>query len=498
LKRIIVIGAGMGGLAAAIDLARAGHRVTLLEKESAAGGKMREIDVGGALIDAGPTVFTMAWVFEDLFSDAGENLHDRLDLERADVLARHRWVSRSGAVSSFDLYTDINQSVDAISAFAGKSEGDGYRRFCAASRDIYETLRTPFMTSQRPNPISLVGRVGLTNLAALWRTSSHRTMMDALGDYFKDPRLRQLFGRYATYCGSSPYAAPATLMLIAHVEQDGVWRVKGGMARVARALCDLAHRQGADIRFDCPVSEIITSHGTASGVILANGERLEADAIVFNGDMSALGIGLLGTNVSSATKPVPPRHRSQSALTWCVTAKTSGMALAHHNVFFSNDYRTEFDIVFDARAIPSQPTVYVCAQDRGNDQAPQTSDTERLLVLVNAPADGDTRAFGHTEIERAKRAAWDLMAASGLQIEETGCVATAPNQFNALFPASGGALYGRANHGIFASFERPSAKSNVHGLYLAGGSVHPGPGIPMATLSGRLAAQRLLADLEGI
>jgi 1-hydroxycarotenoid 3,4-desaturase len=385
--------------------------------------------------------------------------------------------------------------VAAITEFAGKAEGQGYRDFCAVSRDIYETLRTPFIASARPNPISLVSRVGLNRLDALWRTAPHRSMWNALGDYFKDARLRQLFGRYATYCGSSPFLAPATLMLIAHVEQDGVWRVKGGMARVAQALCGLAQRQGAKTRFGCEVRDIRVRDGKTVGVVLANGEEIACDALVFNGDMSALGRGLLGASVKPATKQVPPKDRSQSALTWCVTAKTSGMDLAHHNVFFSNDYRAEFEDVFGARTLPNQASVYVCAQDRGDDCAPTTGQEERLLVLVNAPADGDSRAFGEAEIVKAKQCAWALMASCGLTIEESAVVATAPDGFETLFPASGGALYGRANHGLLASFMRPSAKSHIGGLYLAGGSVHPGPGIPMATLSGRLAAEQIQADL---
>jgi 1-hydroxycarotenoid 3,4-desaturase len=494
-RNILVIGAGMGGLAAATDLARAGHKVTVIERALSPGGKMREVAVGAVKVDGGPTVFTMAWVFESLFGDAGENLYDKLALESAQILARHRWCETSGNISTLDLHADIDQSVEAIAAFAGKTEGQGYRDFCARSRDIYETLREPFIAGQRPNPISLVSRVGFNRLDALWRTAPHRTMWRALGEYFKDPRLRQLFGRYATYCGSSPFAAPATLMLIAHVEQDGVWRVKGGMARVAEALKSLAQRQGAAFRFGCHVREVLVKDGKACGVKLENGERVEADAIVFNGDISALGRGLLGQAAKPATTPVSSVNRSQSALTWCVTAKTSGMDLAHHNVFFSNDYRAEFQDVFSARKIPDCATIYVCAQDRDDQCKPPIGGTERLLVLVNAPADGDTRAFNAAETAKAKQAAWALMEKCGLEIQELGAVETAPDGFNQLFPASGGALYGRANHGPLASFQRPGARSKIAGLYLAGGSVHPGPGIPMAALSGRLAAQQVLADL---
>jgi 1-hydroxycarotenoid 3,4-desaturase len=495
-RKVIVIGAGMGGLAAAADLARQGCEVTVLERAPTVGGKMREVDVGGAKIDGGPTVFTMSWVFEGLFGDAGERLSDHIPLEQADILARHRWCDSVGNISALDLYADIDRSVDAIAALAGQAEGQGYRDFCASSRDIYETLRAPFIAGQKPNPISLVSRVGFNRLDALWRTAPHQTMWGALGHYFKDPRLRQLFGRYATYCGASPFAAPATLMLIAHVEQDGVWRVKGGMARVAQALQALVERQGGTFRFQAHVAQIKTVGGKVAGVTLADGAYLGADAIVFNGDMSALGGGMLGEDVKRATKPVPAKDRSQSALTWCVTARTSGMALAHHNVFFSNDYRREFDDVFGARKIPDQPTIYVCAQDRDDQCLAPSGGVERLLVLVNAPADGDSRAFGEGEIARARAAAWRIMAACGLEIETIQAVETAPDGFNALFPASGGALYGRANHGPLASFNRPGAASKVQGLYLAGGSVHPGPGIPMAALSGRLAAARLLADLS--
>ncbi len=495
-RKVIVIGAGMGGLAAAADLARQGCDVTVLERASYPGGKMREVEVGGARIDGGPTVFTMAWVFEGLFGDAGEDLYQQLPLESAQILARHRWCDADGKVTALDLFADIDQSVDAISAFAGKTEGQGYRDFCARSRDIYETLRDPFIAGQKPNPVSLVSRVGFHRLDAMMRTAPHRTMWGALGTYFKDPRLRQLFGRYATYCGSSPFQAPATLMLIAHVEQDGVWRVKGGMARVANALQHLAERQGAQFRFDAHVANIIVKNGHAKGVILSDGERLSADAIVFNGDMSALGARLLGPHAAPATKPVLARNRSQSALTWCVTAKTKGMALAHHNVFFSDNYRAEFDDVFKARRIPREATIYVCAQDRGDDCAPPPSGIERLLVLVNAPADGDIRTFDAQETSSAREATWRLMASCGLEVETIEAVTTAPDGFNALFPASGGALYGRANHGPFASFQRPGARSKIASLYLAGGSVHPGPGIPMAALSGRLAAQSVIADLE--
>ncbi len=203
--RVVVIGAGMGGLAAAADLARRGAAVTVLERAAAPGGKMREVMVGGSPIDGGPTVFTMRWIFDGLFADAGASLEAALPLQKADILARHAW--RAGG--RLDLFADITRSADAIGDFAGAAEARGYRAFCARSADIFRTLRGSFIAAERPSPLDLVKRVGITNIAALIRTAPMKTLWEALGEHFRDPRLRQLFGRYATYCGCSPWLAPS-------------------------------------------------------------------------------------------------------------------------------------------------------------------------------------------------------------------------------------------------------------------------------------------------
>ncbi len=488
----------MGGLAASVDLARQGFDVQLVERAATPGGKMREVKVGDAFIDAGPTVFTMKWVFEALFRDAGGRLEDCLSLQTASILARHAWRNDNGRL---DLFADLEQSAAAIAAFSGQRDADGYRAFCRRGADIYMTLRDTYMAAQRPSPLELVQRVGFGNLGAMWRTAPMKTLWGELGHYFQDPRLRQLFGRYATYVGSSPLFAPATLMLIAHVEQEGVWIVNGGMRRVADALMQLGEKHGARYRFNCHVEEIEIAHGRVTGLRLADGERLRCDAIVFNGDISALGTGMLGAAATHAAKPIARENRSLSAVTWCVNAKTRGFPLHHHNVFFAEDYLEEFDAVFRRRCTTSAPTVYVCAQDRADAAIDQhvERETERMLVLINAPADGDIDPPRGEPLDRLQQKAFGVMQACGLEIDQSTMqsVATAPVGFNTLFPATGGALYGRANHGSMASFARPGAASGVRGLYLAGGSVHPGAGIPMATISGRLAAARIVAELGG-
>lgn len=493
--RVIVVGAGAGGLAAAIDLAARGLEVVVCEQQAAEGGKMRHVHVGGVGIDAGPTVFTMRWIFEALFADAGDSLDSRLALEPATVLARHAW--RQGG--RLDLYADVERSAEAIGDFAGAAAARGYREFCARSAAVYRTLRASFIAAQQPSPLELVRRVGWTRLGEMWATAPHLNLWQVLGQHFKDPRLRQLFGRYATYCGSSPLTAPATLMLVAHVEQDGVWLVRGGMRAVAAALADLARRLGAVLRTDTQVRRILVRNGRARGVELVDGEVLGADAVVFNGDVAALAQGLLGDEARPAAADTPPAARSLSAVTWCALARSAGFELHHHNVFFAEDYEREFRDIFERGAIAPRPTVYVCAQDRlpGRRAANTEEAAERLLLLINAPPNGDAHEWPAAQVEELWLRATALMRDCGLELHcgAHAPIATTPRDFAALYPGSGGALYGRASVGATATFRRPAAASRLPGLYLAGGSVHPGPGVPMATMSGRLAAARLIDDL---
>ena len=464
--------------------------MTVLEAAPTVGGKMRRLEAGGAAMDAGPTVFTMRWVFESLFDDAGASLDGALKLHRADVLARHAWPGEG----QLDLYADMERSEAAIRDFAGPENAAGFRTFCARAADMHATLAKPFMASQRPSMAELTFRVG--DLAALWRTSPLATLWGSLGRHFPDRRLRQLFARYATYVGSSPFKAPATLMLIAHVEGQGVWLVEGGMHALAQALAGLAEQKGATVRTASPVRRILVERGRVSGVELATGEQLAADAVVFNGDMSALGMGLLGDAARPATTPATPVQRGLSAIVWTATEPTAGSPLDHHNVFFGEDYVDEFDAVFARRTVCARPTVYICAQDRGHGTVSPGA-PERMLVLVNAPADGDARPFEAFARDEAAPRVRSLLKDCGLELAlapETSVV-TGPNGFDALFPGTGGALYGKANHGMLGSFSRPGARSRLPGLYLAGGSVHPGAGVPMATLSGRLAAEAVTLDL---
>nr|WP_321986467.1 1-hydroxycarotenoid 3,4-desaturase CrtD [uncultured Lichenicoccus sp.] len=489
--RVAIVGAGMGGLAAAIDLARQGVDVTVLERGSQTGGKMRTVPLPGVelALDAGPTVLTMRDVFDALFAESGSALENHVVLHPAERLARHAWMHGP----TLDLFADPARCRDAIGEFAGPDEARRYDLFRLRTAEIYRTLDRSFMRAARPSVVELTRRAGPT---ALFGIGPFTRMATALARHFHDPRLRQLFGRYATYCGSSPYEAPATLMLIAHVEQNGVWFVEGGMHRLALAMAARASELGAGIRTGAEVREIGVRNGRASGVVLDTGETIAADAVLCNGDTAAIAGGLFGDGCARAVTPTPERARSLSAVTWAALAEATGFELIRHNVFFGGDAQGEFDDLFGRRRLPLSPTVYVCAQDREPGQPPDGP--ERLLCLVNAPATDDTTRLDSTELDECMQRMIARLARGGLHLRIQASQRTTPTDFAALYPGTGGALYGPASHGWTASFRRPGSRSALPGLYLAGGSVHPGPGAPMATLSGRLAAARILADLASI
>jgi 1-hydroxycarotenoid 3,4-desaturase len=493
--RVIVVGAGVGGLACALRLAHQGLDVTVVEAADAPGGKLRQPLVDGVPIDSGPTVFTMRWVFDQLFAAVGTTLEAELRIQPLPVLARHWWDDGS----QLDLFADTAASLDAVGRFAGAAEARRFAAFCTRARAVYQTLEGPYIRHAAPNPAGLTWDIGLKGLATLSALGPLTSLWSSLGRQFTDPRLRQLFARYATYTGSSPWQAPATLMLIAQVEMDGVWSINGGMHALARCLERLAITRGAVFRYGTACERIELQNGQVSGVRLANGDVLRADNVVFNGDSAALRAGLLGEPVQRAV-PVRAPERSLSALTWSLHAPTSPLALDRHNVFFQRTdqvaYTDEFTHIFDHGRLPAAPTVYVCAQDRGADSALPASGCERLLALVNAPAAGDRDTLTQEELDRCETQAFQLMQRCGLSLSphSPGALRTTPTDFHRLFPATGGALYGQASHGWGSAFSRPTAQTPVPGLYLAGGSVHPGPGVPMATLSGQFAAAALMAS----
>ena len=499
---IIVIGAGVGGLATALRLAAAGLRVMVCERAPTPGGKMRTLPSSAGPVDAGPTVLTMRGVFDALFHAAGARIEDHVTLHRQDILARHWWPDGS----TLDLHADPEASAAAVRAFAGPQGERDFRQFSTRAARLFAAFDEPMMQTAQPGIGALTRRV-LREPALVPLMAPNRTLAQMLSKSFADPRLAQLFGRYATYVGGSPYRAPALLALIWQAEAAGVWVVDGGMHALARAIAGLAGARGALFRYGAEVQEITRdSAGRACGVRLAGGETIPAAAVVFNGDPRALGLGLMGGPVRGAATASLRADRSLSARVWSFAARATGPAsgdgLLHHNVFFSGDPVAEFDDLHAGR-IPRDPTLYVCAEDRGRPTPPTA--LERFEIIMNAaplpagPAIAGTGPGprGPEEITQCRQRTFDTLTRFGLTFDPVPDhpALTTPAGFEALFPGSAGSLYGQSPHGLTAALARPTARSAVPGLYLAGGGTHPGAGVPMAAISGRHAAEAILTDL---
>lgn len=511
-NKVVVIGSGIAGLVGALMLSDAGAQVTVLEAQDDCGGKLRQLrpkgddskpDQSWPGIDSGPTVLTMKWVFEEIFESLGLNLDSELSMTKLDVLARHAWAEDAGQ-HQLTLYAEGQRSEDAVAQFAGLAEARRFKQFCKSAKNLYDTLEGGIIREPSPSLKKLTLSLGPRGLATLASIGPMKSLWDSLGGYFTDPRLRQLFARYATYCGSSPWSAPATLMLIAQVEMDGVWSLKGGMKALAKVLEKKAIEKGVTFKYKTTCKSIEIKSGVVQAVKTQD-ERLQADVVLFNGDIQALHEGLLGEEVQTLMLPIKSKtvERSLSAVTWSMRCEVqeTHFKLDRHNVFFQRQYDHEFKDIFQKSSLPVTPTVYVCAQERGLGEPIHSfgfaSQKESIFCLVNAPATADRYQFQPKELEACETATFSLLKRCGLQIkmDPSSTIQTLPQHFHRLFPATAGALYGQATHGWMQVFSRSTAKTPIQGLYLAGGSVHPGPGLPMAAMSARLAAAAVMDHL---
>ena len=485
--RVAIVGAGIAGLCAAARLADAGCRVQVLERHGHVGGRMRALPSAAGPVDAGPTVLTMRGVFDALFADLGERLDEHVTLIRQPLIARHYWTDGS----RLDLFDDPNRNAEAIRDFAGQREADRFRAFDTRARALFEAFDAPVMRAPAP-ALPGIARAVARSPGLIRRMAPAATLARHLDRTFGDPRLAQLFGRYATYVGGSPYRSPALLSLIWHAESSGVWAVRGGVHRLAEAVAALAVARGAEIRLDTHVARIEVEGGRATGVALEDGSHVAADRILFNGDPRELATGALGPACRAAAPASEHAARALSAEVWAFAARVSGPELAHHTVFFRDDPRPEFDALERGETV-DDPTLYVCAMDRA--EGPPPAGPERFEIIANAPP---LTAGSNEEPApcRCRTRSFATLARFGLSFDpEPGADRlTTPAGFETLFPRTGGSLYGQSPHGLMAAFRRPLARTPVPALYLAGGGSHPGAGVPMAALSGRHAAEAILSD----
>jgi len=487
---IIVIGAGIGGLSAAIRLAAAGQPVIVLEKNEQVGGKLAELHAGGYRWDTGPSVITMRHVFEDLFHAAGSRFEDYVTLLPVEPSTRYFYPDGI----RLDISRDLIKTLAQIRTL-DERDVEGYLHFLAYAARLHRIVGPVFIYDRPPTWASL-SKVSAPDVL---RVDGLRSMADAARGFVRSSHLQQLLGRFATYVGASPYQAPATLNVIAHVElNEGIWYPEGGIYSIARAYERLASELGVQIRTGCWVQAIEVAHGRVRGVTLSDGTTLPASSVIANVDVATVYEQLL-------PRPAVNRRRLRSLL--AAEPSCSGFVLllgvshmhaelAHHNILFSSDYRAEFESIFRRGLPPADPTIYIAISSKSTpSDAPPGA--ENWFVMVNVPAlspavDWEAGAASYRDL------VLDCLAARGFEIRpyiEQEYVLT-PHDIQRMTGARRGALYGASSNNPWTAFLRPHNRAReIRGLYFAGGTTHPGGGVPMVTLSGRVAGELVLEDL---
>jgi phytoene desaturase len=485
---IVVVGAGMGGLAAAARLAAGGHRVTVAEQAGTHGGKLGTLRRDGFTFDTGPSLLTLPAVYRDLFAATGAPLDEVVDIVPVDPVCHYRFPDGT----ELDLPHAESEVPAALTAVFGDESARQWQGLMARAAHLWDLVGEPVLRRPLGGVGDLVRRsASMRDLQAIapWRT------LRSLGRRrLADPRLRMLLDRYATYSGSDPRRIPALMSVVPFVEQRfGGWYVRGGLRVLGDALADRCRALGVRFRFGARVTGIECDARGVTGVRLADGERLAADLVVSDVDAEHLYRDLLPGR--RTRRPLRALRRAQPSLSGFVLL----LALRgrtpdprHHRVLFPADYDAEFDAVFGRapRPVP-EPTVYVCAPD---DPAVAPEGDEAWFVLVNAPrhgpvdwtapgladdyADQVLRVLADRGLDVRDRVRWREIRTPADWERDTGSV--------------GGSIYGTSSNGPRAALLRPRNRSPVRGLYLVGGSAHPGGGLPLVAMSAAI-----VADLVG-
>jgi phytoene desaturase len=476
----IVIGGGVGGLAVAIRLRAQGHQVIVLERNEVVGGKLAVRERDGYRFDTGPSLVTLPHVFDDCFATVGARLADEVELRRLDPQCRYHWPDGS-SLDVHDVADDTAAAMDAFSPGAGAA----WRSFDEHGRVIWDVSERTFFAGPMSGGLDLVRR--MRSPRDLIDIDPMTTLAKRGAKYFSDPRLQQWVGRYATYSGSSPYGAPATLACIPHIEaRYGAWYPTGGLSALRDAFVRVAERCGVEIRTSTEVVSLQCAGERISGVTLTNGTTLQADLVVANVDAEYLYRDLVPD--SGALRKVRRAQRSTSGLVVLVGARGQTPDLAHHNIWFSSDYTREF-AQLGANKPAAEPTIYACVSSVSDPtQAP--AGNENWFLLVNTPAAPERVGADYGEV------VLDTLAARGhdLRARAEFIEVITPGDIESRYRSPGGAIYGSSSDGKRAAFVRPANRGPRRGLYLVGGSSHPGGGLPLVTISARIVADMIRKD----
>jgi phytoene desaturase len=498
VAQVVVVGAGLGGLAVAARLATLGHHVTVCEQSKAIGGKLGWFARDGFGFDTGPSLLTLPAVYRDLFVKTGSALESEIELSPVDPVCHYRFADGAEVKVPNASRAGVTAALDA--AF-GPGSGAAWAALMDRAGEMWDVTRGPFLESPLDGFRGLLSesrKVSDLRTVAPWKS------LRRLGhDYLPEPHLRMLLDRYATYTGSDPRRAPAALATVPYVEQTfGAWYVRGGLRQLGLALHQRVLDRRARVRTGSRVTAIELSAGRVSGVLLADGGRLPADIVVSDADAASLYADLVapqaGRRSLAQLRRVTP-SLSGFVLLLALEGRTPG--LAHHTVLFPAAYDDEFDSVFGAgphrgrpRATPD-PAVYISAPD---DPTLRPDDRhEAWFVLVNAPR--------HTPGERSTGIDWDapgvattyadrildVMAERGFDVRNRLLwrEIRTPADLERATGSVGGSIYGSSSNGARAAFLRPANRSPVPGLFLVGGSAHPGGGLPLVGLSAAIVAE---------
>jgi phytoene desaturase len=488
MARIGVVGAGVGGLAAAARLAARGHAVSVFEASGDVGGKLgvieRRTDAGMFRFDTGPTVLTMPEVFAELFAATGDSIDKVLTLRELDPIIRYRFGDGTILTTTRDLESQAARFEQVLGAGAGVAWTSLIRR----GEQMWDVVGERVLG--RPLSIRTAAH-GLMRPAEVRTVAFGRTLRQLGHKYLTDPRQRVLLDRYATYAGSDPRRAPAVMSVIPYLEHtSGAWHIEGGLGRLATALADRVCERGGTIRLKCPVIRISANSRGIESILLADGSTERYDVIVANVDATTL----YGRLLSPRPRRVPVAD-SSSGFVMLLGVRGRTPSLAHHNVLFAESgYDAEFDSVFGRPGSPvADPVIYVSAPD---DSAMHPPGHESWFVLVNAPRQGRDGRQGQMNWTVPGLASgyedriMAMLAARGLAVRERLVFSQVltPADLQHRTGAPGGAIYGGALHGVHGSFRRPPNASPFRGLYLVGGSTHPGGGLPLVATSARIVA----------
>ncbi len=482
---VIIIGAGLGGLSAALRLAGAGRKVTVLERESAPGGRAGRLEIDGYRFDTGPTVLTMPELIEDAFACVGEKMADRLELIQVDPAYRARFPD--GSV--IDVHTDAEAMTSEIERTCGRADADGYQRLVAYLGRLYD-IEMPGFIDRNLDSVTDVVRPDAIRLLTM---GAVRKLPSLVGSYLQDPRLRRIFSFQAMYAGLAPQEALGIYAVIAYMDcVRGVFLPRGGMHALPVAMAAAAADHGVDIRYDSAVSRIEVSGGRATGVVMADGERLTADVIVVNADLPMAYRHLL------APEHTPRRVKRLNYSPSCVLLHVGSTAtydqLAHHTMDFGTAWDRTFDEIIHRGEVMSDPSFLVSNPSSTDDSlAPDGKQTYYVLFPAPNTVSGrniDWDTFGPryrdemiaTMESRGMTGFGDAIEVERLVTPEDwlrmGIAAGAPFSASHHVPQTG-------------PLRQPTLDRNIENLVFCGANTQPGVGVPMVLVSGRLAAERI-------